>query len=279
MYKAHFRSWLAITAPASILAIAVDVIVSNRVREMFSSIPFSDLFHHWPELAAATSMRFGSYFLVWLLGCFAFGAIASLVDKVSDGPGEEEDTVSHPGLSDNYEGARERVGPLLLLAVFTFILFLGGCGINILVDSAVSRVIGRNSNSVILWSSIVGYVVMASVLAWFGPAIPLAVCRHRTAWQALRESIRVSNGFEGFLFILVVESVAGSYVAGLAVQHEMMPLLYRVAGVNDWSPWIQLGLIVLASAAIQPPLFIGLSLLARRDSAAVPLFAAQGAAN
>lgn len=54
----------------------------------------------------------------------------------------------------------------------------------------------------VFWFSTIGYVTVASVLAWFGMAIPLAVCQGTTAWQGFRRNVRLSNGFEAYLFCL-----------------------------------------------------------------------------
>lgn len=201
----------------------------------------------------------------------ALGAVATLVSKI------EEDERSESWFGDNYERARERFGPLFRIALITFALLLVGLAAVMFVEVALLRIRGRSfSGTQVFWFSIVSYLTVASVLAWFGMAIPLAVCDGTTAWQGLRRSLRLSNGFEVYLFLLVLESVVGSYVAWMAVSYAAMPLIARFPIDYNWLAWIQLVLTVLASASVQPPLFIGLSLLARRDEVEVSVAATPG---
>lgn len=62
----------------------------------------------------------------------------------------------------------------------------------------------------------------------------------------------------------------------MAVSYAAMPLIARFPIDDSWLPWIQLVLSVLASASVQPPLFIGLSLLARREETEVSVATPQG---
>ena len=104
--------------------------------------------------------------------------------------------------------------------------------------------------------------MVCSVVSWLGPAIPLIVRGNTTAWAALKRSVELSSGYEGALFLLVVESVAGTFVAGYGTIYALHLLVPSTLRHAVWYGWAATLAAVLASAAVEPPLFIGLSLLA-----------------
>jgi hypothetical protein len=109
-------------------------------------------------------------------------------------------------------------------------------------------------------------VVIAGIVSWFGMAIPLILRGNIGAWAALKRSVKLSNGYEGALFLLVIQSVVGSYLAWYAalygLAHVVPPYLRRA----DWYGWVVTFVAVLTAAAVEPPLFIGFSLLAEENS-------------
>jgi hypothetical protein len=64
---------------------------------------------------------------------------------------------------------------------------------------------------------VAGYGVVAGIVSWFEMAIPLILLGDAGAWTAIQRSWKLSNGYGGLWFLLVVESRAGWYVAGDAV--------------------------------------------------------------
>jgi len=64
---------------------------------------------------------------------------------------------------------------------------------------------------------------------------------------------------------LVVESLAGSYVAWYAVHYGLSFVFPVQLRYTAWYGWLVYSVSILASAAVQPPLFIGLSLLAGNE--------------
>jgi hypothetical protein len=67
------------------------------------------------------------------------------------------------------------------------------------------------------------------------------------------------------LFLLVVESMAGSYVAWYAVPLGLRFLFPPHLQYTTWYGWVVYFVAILASAAVQPPMFIGFSLLAASE--------------
>ena len=108
----------------------------------------------------------------------------------------------------------------------------------------------------------IGYVTVATLVSWLGASIPLLVRGDMKLWAALKRSLELSSGYEGALFLLVVESVVGTFAAGYAtlyILHSLVPGQFRY---TFWYGWAVTLIAILASAAMEAPLFIGLSLLA-----------------
>jgi hypothetical protein len=114
--------------------------------------------------------------------------------------------------------ARDRFGALLGVALITFCAFLVGQGLALFVEFVMFRATGWAHFQRFNYGAVgAGYVVVAGIVSWFGMAIPLILLGDAGAWTALKRSWKLSNGYEGPLFFLVVESMAGSYVAWYAV--------------------------------------------------------------
>ncbi len=259
LYRQRFRRWFAITAPTSLVASFVWRIADDRIRAIYRSIPVSEIRYHPAEVAEGYLLRFGSFLISWFLGCFALAAIAAMVN------GSDADDDESVWKSDSHQRAREHFGQIFLIALFTFGAFLAGMAAAGFVIFAIARVVGpahfvRFSSLI----GIVGFVAIASVISWFGMAIPLTLRANIGVWPALQRSIKISNGYEGFLFLLVVESVLGSYVGWYAV-HYGLALVPTSLRYTTWFGWVIYIVSILAAAAVEPPMFIGFALLADVD--------------
>ena len=257
LYRGQFRRWFAITAPTSLLATAVLWMANQQVKTILRSIPRGETRYHLGEVIATVALRSGSYFISWLLGCFALAAIATVVSGLDD---DDTDAVWK---RDSHQRAREHVGALALAALFTSCAFLAGLLVAAFVELAAARVVGRPHFARFNYSaSLIGGVVIASIVSWLGAAIPLIVRGNTTVWAALKKSVELSSGYEGALFLLVLESLAGSYFAWYATYHGAIFLLPDYLRYTAWYGWVVYGVALLAAAAVEPPIFIGLSLLA-----------------
>jgi hypothetical protein len=117
-------------------------------------------------------------------------------------------------------------------------------------------------------------VLVASLVSWLGTAIPLILRGNITVWSALKKSVELSGGYEGALFLLVIETVAGSVLGAYATFYGLRLLFPDYLRHTLWYGWGLSAIAVLASAALEPPLFIGLSLLAdpeRLNVASLPI--------
>jgi hypothetical protein len=111
-------------------------------------------------------------------------------------------------------------------------------------------------------AGLVGIVVVAGVVSWLGTAIPLILRGNTSAWKALKRSVELSDGYEGALLLLVVETLAGSYLAIYATFYGLSFLFPDPLRNAFWYGWVVMALAIIAGAAFEAPLFIGFSLLA-----------------
>ncbi len=118
-----------------------------------------------------------------------------------------------------------------------------------------------------------------SIVSWLGIAIPLIVKSGMSVMAALKKSVKLSAGYEAALFLLVIESVAGGLIAWYVVLHAASWLVPSSLQYGPWYWWFLNLIGVLASAAVDPPLFIGLSLLADRERFLRSLPGSEQAAN
>jgi MFS family permease len=257
LYRERFSHWFGITAPTSLLAAAVLWAADERIKAIYRGILPGEARYHFGDIAVTLVLRFGSFFVSWLLGCFALAAIATVV---SDLDGEESDAV---WMHDSHQRARENFGKLFLAALLTFCAFGAGMGIFGFVGLAAGRVVGwRRFARFNFAEALLGYVVVASILSWFGMAIPIILRRNIGVRAALKRSAEISSGYEGALFWLVVQSVAGSFLAGYAAYYSLSLFFPAHLRHTVWYGWLVYILAILAGAAVEPPIFIGFSLLA-----------------
>jgi hypothetical protein len=270
VYRRQFWKWFGITAPTSLLAAAVLWVTDQKVRTIFGSIPWADpsyFAYHLADWAEAILLRLGGWFAAWFLGAFALGAIAT-------GVGNLDSDENGPWRRDSHQRSREHFGGIFLIALFTFFVFaLGNVAQDLVISAVVKEVGWKHFARYNQFVSLAGYVVIASIVSWFGAAIPMLLRGNTSAVASLRKSYKQSNGCESFLFMLVIESVVGSCIAWYAVYYGLplvVPAQFRYTAWYAWGAYLA---FILASSAVQPPMFIGFSLLAdegRRISAVFP---------
>ncbi len=258
LYRSQFRRWFAITAPTSLLAAVVLWIANQQIAAMLRGVPMYELSSHWGVLAGAMVARYGSFFLAWFLGCFALGAIATVVSDL-----DQDDSEEGAWIHDSHQRTRDHFGSLVLAAFVTFCAFLAGMAAAGIVVSAAVRVVGWSRFAGFSYGAgLVGYVVVASIVSWLGMSIPLILRGNTSVWGAMKRSVELSNGCEGALSFLVVGSAAGSFVAWYATLYGLRLLVPQTLRYTSWYGWLVFVVAALASAAVEPPIFIGFSLLA-----------------
>ncbi|MFZ0293054.1 MAG: hypothetical protein WAL52_05575 [Candidatus Sulfotelmatobacter sp.] len=257
LYGSRFGCWFGITAPTSLLASVVLLMADRRIHTIYRSIPRGEIPYHLAQIAEAGVVRYGSFFAAWFLGCFALAAIATVINGLDNYDDAEVWT------SDRYRRARERFGPLLRAAFLTFLAFLTGMAIVVFVYLSLLRSLGRgNFLRFSYGASFIGMLIVASIVSCLGMAIPRVLSSNVGAWAALKSSIKLSKGYEQLLSLLVLESTVGSLVAWYATRFGLALLVPPHIRFTAEYGWFVDLVAVFASAAVQPPMFIGFSLLA-----------------
>jgi hypothetical protein len=247
-------------APTSLLAGVVLLWADWEIKGIFRGIDLFEVPNHWDKVVEAGLLRFGSFFAAWFLGSFALATIASVVDR------HEGESDGASWIPDRHQRAREHLGGVFVAALITYCAFLTGIALSEFVQNAAIRVVGWSRFSRFsLAAGLIGYVVVASLVSWLGASIPLLLRGDTKLLAALKRSVELSSGYEGALFLLVVESVAGTFVAGYATFYALHWLVPSELRHALWYSWAVNLAAVLASAAMEAPLFIGLSLLADLD--------------
>jgi hypothetical protein len=260
LYKSQFWTWFGIMTPTTLLADVVVLWADRQIKAMFRALPSYEVPHHWDKVTEASLLRLGSFFAAWFLGCFALATIASVVNKL------EDESEGAAWISDRHQRAREHLGGVFMAALTTFCAFLAGLAVSEFVLAAAVRLVGWSRFSRFSFMvGLIAVVMVASLVSWLGTSIPLLLRADTKLLAALRRSVELSSGYEGALLMLVVESLAGTLVAGYAtfyILHWLVPSHLRYAPWYGWS--VNLA-AMLASAAMEAPLFIGLSLLANPE--------------
>jgi len=256
LYRKQFWTWFGIMAPTSVFAGVVLLWAERQAKAILRAVPLPEISHHWDTVVEVTGLRFGSYFAIWFLGCVALATVASVVNRVGE---EGDDTAWIP---DRHQRAREHLGPVFVAALITFCAFLAGMAISQFVLMAAYRVIGWHRVSRFTYVvELLVIITVASLVSWLGASIPL-VLRGTKLWAALKRSVELSSGYEGALLLLVVESVAGSFVAGYLTFYTLHFLVPSDLRHTPWYGRVLALVAALVSATVEAPLFIGFSLLA-----------------
>jgi hypothetical protein len=247
-------------APTTLLAGVVLLWADRQIKGILSGIRWFEVPIRWDKLIEAGMLRFGSFFVTWFLGCFALATIASVVNRL------ESDDDGTAWIPDRHQRAREHLGVVFAAALITFCVFLAGIEVSVFVQDAAVRVVGWPQFSRFSYAAgLIGYFTVASLVSWLGASIPLLLRGDTKLWASLKRSVELSSGYEGALFLLVVESAAGTFVAGYATLYTLHSLVPSHLTNTLWYGWAVNLAAMLASATMEAPLFIGLSLLADPD--------------
>ena len=261
LYAIQFHRWFAITAPTSLIASVILLVADQRIREIYNSFPRGSIAYHPGTIAEAAILRYASFLIAWFLGCFALAAIAAAVN------GSDIQDDADAWKSASFQRARRNSGKIFLAAFVTSSMFLLGMAVLMFVEVTLLRKLGWAPSSRYNYGAIViGILILACIISWFGMAIPLIVSADFRVWKALKKSWALSNGNETFLSMLVLESMLGSYIAWYATRFGLTLVVPAYLRQTGWYGWLLYFVAILAGAAVQPPMFIGFSLLAARES-------------
>ncbi len=216
--------------------------------------------YYLKEIWEAAAARVLGLTIEWMLYCFAFAAMCIAVAKIQSG---------EPALVEEcFEVVRRRIGAftraalaLGLLVALSLMLTLLVTGVLAVTSSRRYVLPARNE-----WG-IMGLCIWAFFLwgvARFGLAIPALFLENVNVRRALHRSYHLTHGCSMILALLLLESVAGSYVAYLIPQW-VWRAAYMHGLASIWMSWVAVGVGIVAGMLLQPHMLVGFaSLFLRR---------------
>ena len=259
LYREHHRKFAAITIPAALFAAFAISVCHTEGAYLASRAPkgLEILYHRW-QYAQILGVGAMGFFLPWFFGCFAFAATATVVRNLLS---QEDGQVD---IGDGYARARECILPILLFSALTFLIVaLGFTAGTWLGGNVMVRISNHHVSRFAYWMvALAGWLLAIAFVTRYALALPSIVHKKVGALQAMRSTVALTEGYDGYLFLLAMESFVGTIVASYAAAFFVMLLLQRAPLIESpWSEWIIIVAAVLASALVEPPMFIGFSLL------------------
>lgn len=259
IYRDHHIKFATITIPAALFASFAITLSRLEGRYLSSKLTWNvEILQHPWELAQIFGVATLGFFLVWFFGCFAFAATASTVQSLAP------ESIENLDISDGYSRARDCVRPIFVFAVLTFLMLGAAYYLSIwLAPRVAGKMPSAQTGHAAFFVVIYGTCLLAiAFVTRYSLAIPKIVDRGGSAWRAMLSTAPMTDGYDGYLLLLVAESVLGTYLAQIVVFLTVQKVLQRTGMIDTaWSGWILILAVALGSALVQPPMFIGFSLL------------------
>ncbi len=259
IYRDHHRKFAAITIPAALFAALAFSMCRTEGAYLASRAPqgLEILSHPW-EYTEILAIGIMGFFIPWLFECFAFAATATVVKELLTGQQAQRD------IGDGYARARQCIRPIFVFAVLTFfIVALGFSAATWLGGSVMTKIANRRASHGAYWTiALGGWLLAIAFVTRYALAIPRIVHEKVGALKAMGSTVGLTDGYDGFLFLLAIESFIGTVVASY-IGAALVLLVIQAGHLTQyaWAFWLMVLAAALASAFVQPPMFIGFSLL------------------
>jgi hypothetical protein len=255
----HRNAWLflKILLPAACFGWFVVILCFHQADEITRYVPRGfDARYYLKEIWEAAAIRIFGVFVEWMLYCFAFSGMCIAVAILqSDEPVLTEEC---------FEAIRQRIGAFTRAAMALGSLVALSFMFTLIVIGLIAVTLPHRYAPLTRkeWS-ILGICVWGFFLwgvARFGLAIPVLFLENVNVRPALLRSYRLTNGCSMILALLLLESVAGSYVAFLIPQW-VWRAAYMHGLASIWMSWIATGAGVVGGVLLQPHMLVGFGLL------------------
>jgi hypothetical protein len=255
----HRNAWvfLKILLPAACFGWFIVILCFPQADEITRYVPRGlDAWYHLKEIWEAAAIRIFGLIVEWILYCFAFSGMCIAVAKFqSDEPVLTEEC---------FEAVRRRIGAFTRAAMalgalvalsFMFAFIVIGL-LAVTLSHRYAPLTGKEWSilSLCVW----GFFLWG--VARFGLAIPVLFLENVNVRRALLRSYRLTNGCSMILGLLLLESVAGSYVAYMLPQW-IWRAAYMHGLASIWMSWAATSVGVFAGVLLQPHMLVGFVLL------------------
>ena len=192
----------------------------------------------------------------WSMSAFFFAAVASNV------MGNESDQTAL--VSDSYTAARNRLGAVLSVGLLVLLCFLVGRGVLLF---AVFQIVQHMKDTTGLAANLafaLPILLLAGILCRFGLAVPELMGNAKLSIrQAIRNSVRRSEGWELFFMVFLLKAALLAYAMSW-LRNLGLAWLYEHGALSvALYPWAAQLVTVAIAALLEPPLFIAFSILHR----------------
>jgi hypothetical protein len=253
LYSERFKTLFLIALPPAILAyfcgfIQRVVIGAMQTNGWISSRSFPTL---WMVLTAVALLEGAIY---WIASGFFFAGIATNVLQKDE---------NLPAIYDAFRVARTRLAALVIASLATWGIFVvARTVLGFAVVTLIER-LGLFNRTMVLGSAILIVLVLISgLVSRLGLAIPILIDNpNASASQALRESLRITEGWETFFMLFLIKAGAVGYAAYWLVNQALFRLYERGMPREEVRPWLASVLYICLAAMLESPLFISFSLL------------------
>jgi|GEM_PF-5390320 len=207
----------------------------------------------WPmaKILLASTIRFLTVAVSWIIFCFSFGAIAVAVDELLQG--------GHPYAEGCYGAMRERFGGLVLLAMILGAIIFSLMAIPAGIATVWALRVGLRDPFPFVTVLAVDLIALGLVVRWTF-ALPAFALDHKPSWESIRWSDKASDGYLLQLWWLFLLSEGLAWLLGNAPGYVARALggYLTLPRHIDWVVYIS---AVLLAGLVQPIPAIGTALL------------------
>jgi len=259
IYRSDWKKHFLTALPPAIISVLIYVAGNLLLIELYRRARSFDVNQMLLITAQSLAVRLIEVGLPWTLTTLAYAAVSANILIKSPTSGR--------AISDSYSSARERLGPLFRVGLITFVAMIAGYAIS----SACSFVIGFSSFvpkqfrlmtfEVLLAVCVILWAGLLSRAALSAPILMTSDDRTQGAWDAIKKSIKMSEGYEPFFIFLVAQTLLLSFLGPWLGREVLLQLWLRSSVSANAYKWIGYSLDALLPAAIETFAFVGFTVL------------------
>jgi hypothetical protein len=259
IYRSGWKEHFLTALPPAIISVLIYLAGNLLLVELYRvGRPFY-VNHVLLITSKALAVRLTEFALPWILTTLAYAAVSANILLKSP--------TSERAISDYYSPARERLGSLFRVGLITFPAMVAGYAISL----AFSFVIGFSSFvpkqhrlmtlDLVLAASVILWAGLLSRAALSVPILMTSDNRTQGAWDAIKKSIKMSEGYEPFFIFLVAQTLLLSFLGPWVGRQVLLQLWLRDSVSANAYSWIGYSLDALLPAAIETFAFAGFTVV------------------
>jgi|GEM_PF-5732487 hypothetical protein len=207
LFQSGWRQHILVIVPPLILSVLIYVAGNTFLHELMRGVRVSGKLNPllWVVIGKTLAVRLPEFGLPWILMIIAYAALSANILAKS--------TIQHAGaISTSYASALARLGPLVKIGMFTFAAAVAGYAILAACASGIafsSLIPGQDRYVVLEIILLGGFASWTGFLSRVALSVPLLIDKDneaRGAVNAMRWSIKISEGYELFFLLVVYQA-------------------------------------------------------------------------